>query len=100
MTIVKKNVSSEKVIGLAADRLASEVTSMRAKSDSAIGVFNATVKNLESINAELRVSADRARQFAAVAIERAEEAERKIAENNSVCQKIYEIIGQPVAAAA
>jgi len=98
MTIIKKNVSSEKVINLATDRLASEVSNMRVKSDSAIGVFNATVKNLESINAELRVSADRARQFAALATEKAEEAERKIAENSSVCQKIYEIIGQPQAA--
>lgn len=98
MTIIKKNVSSEKVINLATDRLANEVSSMRIKSDSAIGVFNSTVKNLESINAELRVSADRARQFAALATEKAEEAERKIAENNSVCQKIYEIIGQPQAA--
>ena len=98
MTIIKKNVSSEKVINLATDRLANEVSSMRVKSDSAIGVFNSTVKNLESINAELRVSADRARQFAALATEKAEEAERKIAENNSVCQKIYEIIGQPQAA--
>ena len=98
MTVIKKNVSSEKMINLATDRLASEVSNMRVKSDSAIGVFNATVKNLESINAELRVSADRARQFAALATEKAEEAERKIAENNSVCQKIYEIIGQPQAA--
>lgn len=95
MTIIKKNVSSEKVINLATDTLANEVTSMRVKSDSAINVFNATVKNLESINAELRVSADRARQFAALATEKADEAERKIAENNSVCQKIYEIIGHP-----
>lgn len=98
MTIIKKNATSEKMINLATDKLASEVTSMRAKSDSAIGVFNSTVKNLESINAELRVHADRARQFAAIANEKADEAERKIAENNSVCQKIYEIIGQPQAA--
>lgn len=98
MTIIKKNVSSEKVINLATDRLSSEVSNMREKSDCAIGVFNSTVRNLENINAELRVSADRARQLAALATEKAEEAERKIAENNSVCQKIYEIIGQPHAA--
>lgn len=63
-----------------------------------MGIFNSTVKNLETLNAELRVSADRARQFAKAANEKADEAERKIAENNSVCQKIYEIIGKPQAA--
>ena len=98
MTLVKKNASTEKVVSLATDRLSTEVTNMRAKSESAMGVFNATVKNLEAINAELRVSADRARQFAALATEKAEEAERRIAENCSVCQKIYEIIGKPQAA--
>lgn len=98
MTITKKNISSEKMLGLASDKLASEVTTMRARSDHATNVFQSTVKNLEAINADLRVSADRARKFAAAATAQAEEAERKIAENTSVCQKIYEIIGQPVAA--
>ena len=97
MTIIKKNVSSEKVLGIANERLASEVTLMRARSDNATNVFQSTVKNLEAINADLRVSADRARQFASAATAQAEEAERKIAENTAVCQKIYEIIGQPQA---
>ena len=98
MTVIKKNVSSEKVMTLANDRLSSEVSVMRTASDHAMGIFSSTVKNLESINDQLRVSAERARQFAAMATEKAEEAERKIAENNSVVQKIYEIIGQPKAA--
>jgi len=98
MTIMKKNVSSEQMINLATDKLSSEVSTMRARSESAMGVFNATVTKLEAINSELRISADRARQFAAIANEKADEAERRIAENNSVCQKIYEIIGQPSAA--
>jgi len=98
MSIAKKNVSTEKIINRATQSLGFEVETMTSKSNSAINVFNTTIQELEAINADLQVSADRARHLAKIANEKADEAERKIAENSSVCQKIYEIIGKPVAA--
>lgn len=95
MSMIKRNASSAQVLGLATDRLSSEVSAMSTRADAAMGVFKSTVANLQSINKELRVSADRARQFAKLASDRADDAERKIAENESVCQRIYEIIGKP-----
>lgn len=98
--MMKKRTNSAQVLNMATTSLSSEVAVMQSKSDSAMGVFKSTVANLVSINKELRESADRARQFAKMATERAEEAERKIAENESVCQRIYDIIGKPAEAAA
>ena len=100
MALINKKTTSAQVLGIATDKLSGEVTSMRCKSDAAMGIFKSTVANLESINKELRASADRARQFANMALDKAEDAERKIAENESVCQRIYEIIGKPAEVSA
>ena len=100
MPFVKKTATSAQVLDMATSKLSSEVSVMQSKSDSAMGVFKSTVANLVAINKELRASADRARQFANMATAKAEDAERKIAENESVCQRIYEIIGKPTEAAA
>lgn len=95
MTMMKKKSTSAHVLGMATDCLSVEVNAMSTKSDAAMSIFKSTVANLMSINKELRMSADRARQFAKMATDKADAAERKIAENESVCQRIYEIIGQP-----
>ena len=100
MSLIKKKATSAQVLGAATDCLSMEVNSMSTKSDAATSIFKSTVANLVSINKELRVSADRARQFAKMATDKAEDAERKIAENESVCQRIYEIIGKPAESSA
>lgn len=95
MMMKNKTVDTEKVVSTATARLSAEVETMRSRSECAMNVFRSTVENLETINKQLQASADRARQFAQKATENAEEAERRIQQNNSVCQKIYEIIGFP-----
>lgn len=93
MQIRKQNTSQ--IINAAAERLQSDVDLMSAKRNAAINVFDATTKNLKSINASLAASAERCRSLAEVAMRKAEEADRMIEDNEMVCRKIYEIIGKP-----
>lgn len=95
MNRINKKTNTEQVLHFASERLTSDVALMSAKRTKAINVFNDTVSNLESINNDLRVSAQRCRDMAKIAVLKAEEAEKMIADNENVCQKIYEIIGKP-----
>lgn len=100
MNRINRKSTTDQVFSFAAERLSSDVSTMEAKRSSAINVFNATAKGLEAINKDLTASAARCRALADTAIAKAEEAEKMIADNNNVCQKIYEIIGKPVASDA
>lgn len=96
MNRINRKSTTDQVFSFATERLSRDVSSMEAKRSSAIDVFNATAKGLEAINKDLTASAARCRALAATAIAKAEEAEKMIADNSNVCQKIYEIIGKPV----
>lgn len=100
MNMINKNTKTDKVLSLATERLANDVANMSVKRNSAIDVFNSTVKNLEAINKDLKSSAERYRAFARVALDKAEEADSIVADNEVVCNKIYEIIGKPPVSAA
>ena len=99
-TKINKKTNTENVLSFVTDRLNHDVADMSIKRNRAIDVFNATAKNLELINKDLQATADRCRKLAEQAMAKAEEAERMMADNNTVCQKIYEIIGTPSAATA
>ena len=89
-----KKVTTEQMLGKATDRLTSDIAMLTQKRDSTISMFRNTARNLEQINADLQVYAERFETLAAFAQAQKAEADKMIADNDKVRAKMLEIIGE------
>ncbi len=94
MNIMNKKTTIEQAIFIVIDKLAGDISDLSTQRTRAVNTFRETVNELEANNVALQASVDNFNKLMAFIQEKKAEAERMISDNESVRQKIIDIIGE------
>lgn len=94
MNIMGKKTTTEQAISIVTDKLTGDISNLSTQRTRAVNTFRETVNELESNNVALQASVDNFNKLMAFIQEKKAEAERMITDNESVRQKIIDIIGE------
>lgn len=86
--------TTEQVVAKAVDKLKVDVDRLAAMKDTALSAFRSTANNLASINEQLNGKVNTINDLIKFATEDKANAEKMIADNEAVCKKILDIIGE------
>lgn len=94
MNLKNRKITSEQAISIVTTKLAGDISNLSTQQTKAVNTFRETVNELEANNVALRTSVENFNNLMSFIQEKKAEAERMIANNESVRQKILDIIGE------
>lgn len=94
MNLKGRKITSEQAISIVTTKLAGDISNLSTQQTKAVNTFRETVDELEANNVALRTSVENFNNLMSFIQEKKTEAERMIANNESVRQKILDIIGE------
>lgn len=94
MNLKNRKITSEQAISIVTTKLAGDISNLSTQQTKAVNTFRETVNELEANNVALRTSVENFNNLMSFIQEKKAEAERMIVNNESVRQKILDIIGE------
>ena len=87
-------MTTAQVMTEATEKLSGDIIHLNAKLDQSLSIFRQTAQNLEAINSELTGTINKMDEMMQFIASQKEAANKVIADNNHVTEKIYDIIGK------
>lgn len=94
MTRSTKVKTTEQALSVAMSKTAGDIANLSMQKENAVRTFRQTANDLKTINEGLSASLDNFAKLQQFISEKVSEAEQMIADNNKVCEKIFDIIGE------
>lgn len=94
MNINVRKITPDQAISIVTTKLAGDISNLSVQQNRAVNTFRETVNDLEANNVALRTSVENFNNLMSFIQDKKAEAERMIENNETVRQKILDIIGE------